>query len=92
MIDTVSEALRPLEVSDSGAVASLLSDTPWSKEEVFRIRGGIARNEERGLPLVCYSPTLNCVVLLFSCSCLHSTLEGCSSNAYIAYTLTGVPP
>lgn len=54
MLDTVSEALRPLEVSDNGAVASLLSDRPWTREELFRIRGRIAQNEETGLPLVSY--------------------------------------
>ena len=52
MLDTVSEALRPLEISDNGAVTSLLSDDPWTEDELLRIRERIAHNTESGLPLV----------------------------------------
>ena len=59
MLDTVSEALLPLEVSNDGAVTSLFSDTAWTDEELLRIRKGIANNSESGLPHVslvwCYA-------------------------------------
>jgi glutathione S-transferase len=52
MLDTVSEALRPLEVSASGAVSSLLSNAPWKNEELMRIRERIANDHDAGLPHV----------------------------------------
>jgi hypothetical protein len=52
MLDTVSEALRPLEMSNDGMVPALLSDKPLSAEQLLKIREGIAKNSEFGLPKV----------------------------------------
>lgn len=54
MLETVSEALRPLEVSNDGGVSSLLSEYPLSGEQILRIREGIANNAESGLPHVSF--------------------------------------
>ncbi|CAB9506161.1 S-crystallin [Seminavis robusta] len=50
MIDAVSEALKPLEVSATGAVDSLLSESPWTDEEFLKIREKIASDPSAGLP------------------------------------------
>lgn len=49
MLETVSEALKPLEMSESGGV---LSDNPWTEEELLRVRDRIANDSVCGLPHV----------------------------------------
>ena len=51
MLEAVSEALRPLETVNDG-ISSLLSETPLSEKQLTRIREGIGKNSEYGLPHV----------------------------------------
>lgn len=50
MLDTAAESTLPIEMSVQGAIAKLVSDTDWTKDEVLEIRGRIAKNKKSGLP------------------------------------------
>jgi prostaglandin-H2 D-isomerase / glutathione transferase len=50
MIDTVLEMSNLVSMTFAGAQNSLISEEPWTEEELVTIRKRIATNEENGLP------------------------------------------
>jgi prostaglandin-H2 D-isomerase / glutathione transferase len=50
MIDTVVDMAVIISASMTGAQGMLISDEPWTEEEVAKIRERIVTNEEKGLP------------------------------------------
>jgi glutathione S-transferase len=50
LLDTVTEASLPVEMSVQGAVKRLIQDEPWTKEEVTAVRKRLASNKDNGLP------------------------------------------
>jgi prostaglandin-H2 D-isomerase / glutathione transferase len=51
IIDTVAETTLPLEITARGAEKCLISDKPWTNEELLSIRRRIAESEKHpGLP------------------------------------------
>lgn len=50
MIDTLAESTKLLEMSVQGRQKFLLSEEPWSQEEVLEIRERISTDDALGLP------------------------------------------